>query len=173
MKAFSVRELKNNPSVALRAAREHPVIVLNRHQPEAVLIHLDDESLLSEPGVRCALATALYRDRSLSLGQAARFSGFGTAAFIQHSVETWHPGGTRKRRYHKRGHRSDRRMADRFVAADASPLIGLATAGAFHLLKELFGRVRVTPAVRSEVLAGGSLPGASELAAAIASAGSR
>ena len=77
MKAFSVRELKNNPSVALRAAREHPVIVLNRNQPEAVLIHLDDESLLSEPGVRCALATALYRDRSLSLGQAARFSGLG------------------------------------------------------------------------------------------------
>ena len=35
MKAFSVRELKNNPSVALRAAREHPVMVLtfvsNRH----------------------------------------------------------------------------------------------------------------------------------------------
>lgn len=60
-------------------------------------------------------------------------------------------------------------MADRFVAADASPLIGLATAGAFHLLKELFGRVKVTPAVRSEVLAGGSLPGAPELAAAIAS----
>ena len=84
MKAFSVRELKNNPSVALRAAREHPVIVLNRHRPEAVLIHLDDESLLSEPGVRCALATALYRDCSLSLGQAARFSGLGMAAFIQH-----------------------------------------------------------------------------------------
>ena len=84
MKAFSVRELKNNPSVALRAAREHPVIILNRHQPEAVLFHLDDESLLSETGIRCALATALYRDRSLSLGQAARFSGLGTAAFIQH-----------------------------------------------------------------------------------------
>lgn len=60
-------------------------------------------------------------------------------------------------------------MADRFVAADASPLIGLAAAGAFHLLNELFGRVRVTPAVRSEVLAGGSLPGAPELAGAIAS----
>ena len=84
MKAFSVRELKNNPSVALRAAREHPVIVLNRHQPEAVLFHLDDESLLSESGIRCALATALYRDRSLSLGQAVRYSGLGTAAFIQH-----------------------------------------------------------------------------------------
>ena len=84
MKAFSVRELKNNPSVALRAAREHPVVVLNRHQPEAVLFHLDDESLLSESGIRCALATALYRDRSLSLGRAARFSRLGTAAFIQH-----------------------------------------------------------------------------------------
>ena len=60
-------------------------------------------------------------------------------------------------------------MADRFVAADASPLIGLATAGAFHLLKELFGRVTVTPAVRDEVLAGGSLPGAPELAEAVAS----
>ena len=60
-------------------------------------------------------------------------------------------------------------MADRFVAADASPLIGLATAGAFHLLKELFGRVTVTPAVRDEVLAGGSLPGAPELAEAVGS----
>jgi predicted nucleic acid-binding protein len=43
-------------------------------------------------------------------------------------------------------------MADSFVAADASPLIGLATAGAFHLLKELFGRVTVTPAVGSFVM---------------------
>ena len=96
MKAFSVRELKNNPSVALRAAREHPVIVLNRHQPEAVLFHLDDESLLAEPGIRRALATALYRDRSLSLGQAARFSRLGTGAFIQHLSKLGIPvvGGT-------------------------------------------------------------------------------
>ena len=84
MRAFSVRDLKNNPSVALRAAREHPVIVLNRHQPEAVLFHLDDESLLAEPGIRLGLAVALYREHSLSLGQAARFAGLATAAFIQH-----------------------------------------------------------------------------------------
>ena len=83
MKAVSVRELKNNPSAALRAAREHPVMVLNRHQPEALLVHLDDEGLLADSGVRKALATALYRDQSLSLGQAARFSGLGMAAFIQ------------------------------------------------------------------------------------------
>lgn len=83
MKAVSVRQLKDNPSAALRAAREQPVMVLRRHQPEAVLIHLSDDSLLGEPGVRHALATALYREQSLSLGQAARFSGLRIAEFIQ------------------------------------------------------------------------------------------
>ena len=58
-------------------------------------------------------------------------------------------------------------MAKRLVAADASPLIGLAAAGAFHLLRKLFGTVTVTAAVRDEVLAGGELPGAHELAAAV------
>jgi predicted nucleic acid-binding protein len=58
-------------------------------------------------------------------------------------------------------------MAQRLVAADASPLIGLAAAGAFDLLRELFGTVTVTAAVRKEVLAGKGRPGASELAAAI------
>ena len=84
MKAVSVRELKNNPSAALRAARENPVMVLNRHQPEAVLIHLKDDSLLSEPGMRQAIATSLFRDGSLSLGLAAKFSGLGVAGFIDH-----------------------------------------------------------------------------------------
>ena len=58
-------------------------------------------------------------------------------------------------------------MAERFVAADASPLIGLAAAGAFDLLRRLFGTVTVTAAVRDEVMAGRELPGAQELAAAI------
>lgn len=84
MKAVNVRQLKSNPSEALRAAREHPVIILKRDQPEAVLVHLDDDSLLEEPGVRRALATSLYREESLSLGQAARFSGLSIAQFIQH-----------------------------------------------------------------------------------------
>ena len=82
MKAVSVRELKNNPSAALREAREHPVMVLSRHRPEALLVHLDDESLLSEPGIRRAIATALYREQSLSLGQAARYSGLAVGEFI-------------------------------------------------------------------------------------------
>ena len=50
-------------------------------------------------------------------------------------------------------------MAERLVAADASPLIGLASAGAFELLRMLFRQVTVTGAVRDEVLAGGDLPG--------------
>ncbi len=58
-------------------------------------------------------------------------------------------------------------MAERLVAADASPLIGLAAAGAFHLLRTLFDEITVTAAVRDEVLAGSQLPGADELAEAI------
>lgn len=84
MKAVSVRELKSNPSAALRDAREQPVMVLNRQQPEALLVHLSDNSLLAEPGIRLALATALYKDESLSLGRAAEFSGVALAEFIDH-----------------------------------------------------------------------------------------
>ena len=84
MKAVNVRQLKNNPSEALREARNHPVVVLKHDRPEALLVHLDDESLLSQPGVRRALATALYREESLSLGQAARLADLPVAEFIQH-----------------------------------------------------------------------------------------
>ena len=84
MKSVNVRQLKNNPSAALRMARKHPVVVMRRDQPEAMLIHLDDEKLLAEPGVRVALATALYKDDSLSLGRAAKLSGMVLVEFMQH-----------------------------------------------------------------------------------------
>ena len=58
-------------------------------------------------------------------------------------------------------------MARRLVVADASPLIGLAAAGAFDLLRRLYGQVTITESVRDEVLAGGDRPGARELAEAI------
>ena len=83
MKAVNVRQLKNNPSSALRMARKHPVVVMNRDHPEALLFHLDDEKLLSEPGVRLALATALYRSESISLGRAAKVAGMALADFMQ------------------------------------------------------------------------------------------
>ena len=45
-------------------------------------------------------------------------------------------------------------MARRLVVADASPLIGLVAAGAFDLLRRLYGQVTITESVRDEVLAG-------------------
>lgn len=58
-------------------------------------------------------------------------------------------------------------MDERLVAADASPLITPASIGAFDLLRELFGRILVTAAVRNEVLAGGMRPGVHELNVAV------
>ena len=84
MKTVSVRELNRNPSAALRAARENPVVVLRRQHPEAVLMHLEGNSILDNQGIRLALATALYREGSVSLGRAARFSELPLADFIQH-----------------------------------------------------------------------------------------
>ena len=53
------------------------------------------------------------------------------------------------------------------VVADASPLIGLAAADSFDLLRRLFGTVTITRIVKDEVMAGGTLPGARELTAAM------
>ncbi len=84
MKAVNVRQLKNNPSDALREARKAPVVIMNRDQPEALLVHLDDEGLLGEPGVRLALATALYKSETISLGRGAKIAGIPLADFMQH-----------------------------------------------------------------------------------------
>jgi predicted HTH domain antitoxin len=83
MKAVNVRQLKNNPSEALRMARKQPLIVMNRDQPEAVLFHLDDEKLLGEPGLRAALALALYKEETLSVGRAAKLAEMSAAEFMQ------------------------------------------------------------------------------------------
>lgn len=65
--------------------------------------------------------------------------------------------------------RTGERPSARLVAADASPLIGLAAAGAFDVLRGLFGRVVVSRSVVDEVMAGGDRPGAGELTAAMRS----
>ena len=83
MKGVSVQELAGDPSGVLREAQDRPIAVLGPAGPEAVLVHVRDP-LLAEPSVRLALATALYRDRCLSLALAARVAGLGTAEFIQH-----------------------------------------------------------------------------------------
>ena len=54
-----------------------------------------------------------------------------------------------------------------FVVADASPLIGLATARAFHALRDLYGTVTITRLVKDEVTGHADRPGARELTAAM------
>ena len=54
-----------------------------------------------------------------------------------------------------------------FVVADASPLIGLAAARAFHLLRELYGTVTITRLVKDEVTGHANRPGAGELETAM------
>ena len=84
MHAVSVSGLKHNPAAALRQASEGPVVVLNRDHPDAVLIGLQQGGLLQAPGVRAALATALFREGELSLARAARVAEMDVASFISH-----------------------------------------------------------------------------------------
>ena len=84
MHAVSVSGLKHNPADALRQARSSPVVVLNRDHPDAVLIGLEQGGVLQAPGVRAALATALFRDGELSLARAARVAEMDVASFIAH-----------------------------------------------------------------------------------------
>lgn len=85
MKAVNVRQLKNNPSEALRMARRQPLVVMNRDKPEAVLFHLDTDELLAEAGIRTALAMALYKEETLSVGRAARLANMPPAEFMLHA----------------------------------------------------------------------------------------
>jgi len=84
MYATNVRELKKNPSLALRHAREAPVLVLKGDEPDALLVHLDKTLSDTTTGLRPALAASLFRDGLMSLGKATRISGLSMSAFIKH-----------------------------------------------------------------------------------------
>lgn len=103
MKVVSVSQLQSDPSGALRDARVRPVVVLNGHQPEALLVHLGDDSLLGEPGVRLALAVALYKDEGLPLGRAAEFLRAGAGGLHRAGLSIGHTGGA-GREHRTRGH---------------------------------------------------------------------
>jgi predicted HTH domain antitoxin len=76
MQTVSIRQLKSNPSTALRAAREDDlVIVTNRDQPEALLISLDKLGLPDVDVARTALAVALFKNGAISASAAARMAG--------------------------------------------------------------------------------------------------
>jgi predicted nucleic acid-binding protein len=57
---------------------------------------------------------------------------------------------------------------EKIVLSDASPLIGLAVADAFDVLRDLFKVVSITESVKKEVAARKTLPGAAEVTRGIA-----
>ena len=84
MKSVNVSGLKNNPSEALRNAQDDMVLVMNRNQPDALMVGLKHTKTLDMPGVRVALATALFKEGELSLSRSARVAEMTIAAFITH-----------------------------------------------------------------------------------------
>ena len=84
MHTTNVRELKKNPSLALRLAKEGPVLILKGNEPNAVLMHLDGSLTETEAGMRPALAASLYKSGSMSLGRAAKISRLSLSEFVGH-----------------------------------------------------------------------------------------
>ena len=84
MQTVNVSSLKNNPSVALRAAKNDLVVVMKRDRPDAVLIGLQSGKILSESGVRIALAVALFKDGGLTLVRSAKLAQIPLASFTSH-----------------------------------------------------------------------------------------
>ncbi len=84
MKTVNVSGLKNNPSEALRQARDDLVLVMNRNNPDALMISLKKTSTADLPGVRVALATALFKDGELSLARSSRVAQMTLEDFIAH-----------------------------------------------------------------------------------------
>ena len=75
MQTVNIRQLKNNPSTALRSAKEDDmVLVMNRDHPEALLINLAKLDLPDLASVRVALAVSLFRSGAISAGFAARMA---------------------------------------------------------------------------------------------------
>ncbi len=82
MQWVNVRQLKNNPSVALRDAVNGPVLVMKGDKPEAVLVHLEPDTIPDGDEARRALALCLFDGGGLSLGRSARVAGMDVASFI-------------------------------------------------------------------------------------------
>lgn len=87
MHATNVRNLKKNPSLALRQAEESPVLVLKGDEPNALIVHLDKSLTDGERSVRPVLAASLFKDGTLSLGGASRLSGMPMQDFLRYLAE--------------------------------------------------------------------------------------
>ena len=171
MKALSIRELKNNPSAALRDAQtDDLVVVMNRQQPQALLVDLAHLGSADLAGVKFAFAVALFRQGQVSLGYAARVAGLSVSALIERFGRMGIPIVNVDDRELEHdlsaiAHGNAPRPPDhcRCRAADypvPSPELGL--------LQQVFGQVCITDAVRDELLGGGTFPGQAGIEAALA-----
>ncbi|MEO5343710.1 MAG: type II toxin-antitoxin system Phd/YefM family antitoxin [Gammaproteobacteria bacterium SHHR-1] len=84
MQTVNVSGLKNNPSDALRRARQDVVVVMNRDKPYALMVGVEALGGLDLAGVRPALATALFRDGHLSLARASGLAEMSLSQFVTH-----------------------------------------------------------------------------------------
>lgn len=83
MQTISVRQLKSNPSTALRDARTEMVVVMNRDKPDAVMIGFEQLNGLADlTHVRQAMAISLFKDRLVTVTAAAKLAGESTAAML-------------------------------------------------------------------------------------------
>ena len=83
MESVSIRELKNNPSVALKHARDGElVVVTNRDAPEAILVGIEKLGMPDVGRLRLAIAASLFRDGVVSSGAAARMAGKSRADML-------------------------------------------------------------------------------------------
>jgi len=65
-------------------AHEDLVLVMNRNEPDTLMVGLKSSKIIDLPGVRKALATALFRDGELSIARSAKLADLPLASFIAH-----------------------------------------------------------------------------------------
>ena len=75
MHAVNVRQLKSNPSLALREAKNDLVVVMNRDRPDAVLVGVEQLGIADLPHVRTVFAVSMFRTGDISAGVAAKVAG--------------------------------------------------------------------------------------------------
>ena len=83
MQTINVRQLKSNPSIALRDARTEMVVVMNRDRPDAVMIGFEQLNGLADfAHVRQAMAVSLFKDRLISVAGAAKMADEPTGTML-------------------------------------------------------------------------------------------
>ena len=84
MQAFSIRQLKSNPSAVLRAAEADAMALVTSHQqPAALVVALDRLGLPNTEAVRSGLALSQFRGGSISVAIAAQVAGLPLPRFLE------------------------------------------------------------------------------------------